>query len=132
MADRIQIACGTKLALAARIVELHRLYGDHVVATNRAPQQVWVEQERLWTATITLAPVAQRDPDLTHITRVENPRKRTHGWMARLARSGERRYAWFGDGTHGGRDLSLEAAKVWRDQQVAALERQMPHYEVPG
>ena len=37
------------------------------------------------------------------------------GWQTRLQRRGVKYAKYFADGRHGGRDIALEAARLWRD-----------------
>jgi hypothetical protein len=54
------------------------------------------------------------------ISRVDNERSRTHGWLVTVQRRGVIYRRHFSDGTCGGMDKSLEAARGFRDEVVAA------------
>lgn len=50
-----------------------------------------------------------------------------HAWVVRIQRGGlPTRKRMFSDGTNGGRKGALEAAKEWRDEQIAEIEREHP------
>lgn len=49
------------------------------------------------------------------ISRIDNPRKRTHGWFARVYRNNQEIRKFFSDRKWGGRDVALAQAQKWRD-----------------
>lgn len=53
------------------------------------------------------------------ISRVDNERSRTHGWLVTIQRRGVIHRRHFSDGTSGGIDQSLEAARAFRDEIIA-------------
>lgn len=53
------------------------------------------------------------------ISRVDNDRSRTHGWLVTVQRRGVIHRRHFSDGTCGGLDKSLEAARAFRDGIIA-------------
>ena len=53
------------------------------------------------------------------ISRVDNNRSRTHGWLVTIQRRGEIHRRHFSDGTCGGVEQSLEAARAFRDEIVS-------------
>ena len=53
------------------------------------------------------------------ISRVDNERSRTHGWLVTVQRRGVIHRRHFSDGTCGGKNQSLAAARSFRDEIVA-------------
>lgn len=53
------------------------------------------------------------------ISRVDNERSRTHGWLVTVQRRGVIHRRHFSDGTCGGKEQSLAAARGFRDEIVA-------------
>lgn len=49
------------------------------------------------------------------ISRVDNEKSRTHGWLVTIQRQGVIHRRHFGDGTHGGKRKALIAARAFRD-----------------
>ncbi|CAN5191710.1 hypothetical protein BH20GEM3_BH20GEM3_14160 [soil metagenome] len=55
------------------------------------------------------------------ISRIDQPRKRTHGWYVRVTFRGEQRAKFLGDATHGGKRKALREAVRVRNR----LEREL-------
>lgn len=53
------------------------------------------------------------------VSRVDNERNRTHGWLATVQRRGVIHRRFFSDGTCGGKEESLAAARGFRDEIIA-------------
>lgn len=61
----------------------------------------------------------KRKPPIYGITRVDNERSRTHGWLVTIQRRGVIFRKQFSDGILGGKAKALAAAKAYRDEIVA-------------
>lgn len=64
-----------------------------------------------------------RVPDNYAIARIDLASAGTHGWQVRLQRRGVKYAKFFGDRTNGGQREALQAAMAWRDELLAALEK---------
>jgi hypothetical protein len=56
------------------------------------------------------------------LARIDLPGASTHGWQVRLQRRGVKYAKFFGDRVYGGPDLSIRAARNWRDQLLQEIE----------
>lgn len=56
------------------------------------------------------------------LARIDLPGVSTHGWQVRLQRRGVKYAKFFGDRVYGGPDLSIRAARNWRDQLLQEIE----------
>ncbi len=56
------------------------------------------------------------------IARIDLPGASTHGWQVRLQRRGVKFAKYFGDRIHGDSDLSLKAARAWRDDLLSQVK----------
>ena len=54
------------------------------------------------------------------VTRVDNDVSRTHGWLVTIQRRGTIHRRQFSDGVYGSKTKALAAAKIFRDEIVAA------------
>lgn len=54
----------------------------------------------------------------TCISRVDNDRSRTHGWVVRIERRGRMFVRHFSDGVHGGKTQAFEAALRYRERVI--------------
>jgi hypothetical protein len=50
------------------------------------------------------------------ISRIDQPKKNTHGWYVRVRFNGAQRVKFFSDNAHGGRDEALQEAVRFRDR----------------
>lgn len=55
------------------------------------------------------------------VSRVDHPRRNTHGWLVRVAWRGEMHVKFFSDGAHGGREAALAKSISYRNR----LEKQL-------
>ncbi len=65
--------------------------------------------------TATRSPAGRAD-GLHHISRVDSGR--THGWLVRFQRDGDKWGRLFSDGPHGGPEAARDAARQWRDETL--------------
>lgn len=55
------------------------------------------------------------------IYRIDQDYKKNYGWFVRLKNKGQKVSKWFADKKNGGKRKALQAAKVYRDEQLALL-----------
>ena len=58
----------------------------------------------------------KRDQRMRNISRVDQPKKRQHGWLVRVMRDGVTHQKFFYDGVRGGETGSLREAKIFRNE----------------
>jgi hypothetical protein len=66
------------------------------------------------------------------ISRIDHPKKNTHGWYVRVAFKGEIHSRFFSDSSHRGKRQALQAARSWRDEQERALGKPRTERSVTG
>lgn len=67
-----------------------------------------------------------------NITRIDHPKKRTHGYFVRVAWKGERRSKFFSDKSYGDRLAALDAAIHWRNQVEREMGKPRTEHQVVG
>ena len=55
------------------------------------------------------------------ISRIDNPKKRTHGWYVRVYFDRTMHAKWFSDGRHGGPEIALAEALSFRNETEARI-----------
>lgn len=78
-----------------------------------AEAATWPLDSRLVDAQSLLAAVA--GDDRVGLTRMDYPKKRMHGWMARVYSGGRTITRFWADEAHGGAEVALRTAVAWRD-----------------
>ena len=61
--------------------------------------------------------------DRVGLTRMDYPKKRMHGWMARVYAAGRTITRFWADETHGGPESALRKAVAWRDAMRLSTAR---------
>ena len=61
--------------------------------------------------------------DRVGLTRMDYPKKRMHGWMARVYAAGRTTTRFWADETHGGPEGALRKAVAWRDAMRQTIAR---------
>jgi hypothetical protein len=57
------------------------------------------------------------------ISRIDQEKRKTHGWYVRVRFNGTQRSKFFSDETHGGREPALEKAVLYRNQLEKELDK---------
>jgi hypothetical protein len=77
-------------------------------------------------------PMKARTVRHKNLTRIDHPKKNTHGYFVRIQWKGQRRSKFFSDRVHGDRLAALVAALEWRDATEKELGKPRTERQVLG